>query len=279
MFARKIRPVFIPVTQTDIQSEHEKLKAFCESYKHRNLVSVLGHGRLKLFSTEQQLPFYYVDMEICAENLSHYISDRYSCEHDCGISNREIWSILQQIASGTKYLHSKDILGAHLKPENSTCTTYIKAVVTILVVRSAHARDIWKITDYCASNTLMILSDQPQYNAPEDILRGDRDFPEDKHGIGSWSLACILYELNTGRPAFPDLSSLMNHYYKSDAPPQVSKQSNQRLSVTPRALKEEEKTTFIDDVEVRSWPCRCRHVPYWREEHCRHFRKSNFPDQ
>ena len=121
-------------------------------------------------------------------------------------------------------------------------TPYVWVVLMIIVVRSNSARDIWKITDYCASNTLIILSDQPQYNAPEDILRGNSEFPEDKHGVGSWSLCCILYELNTGQPAFPDLSSLMDYYYKSDQPPQISEESNGRLSVTPRTMKEEEKT-------------------------------------
>jgi serine/threonine protein kinase len=88
----------------------------------------------------------------------------------------------------------------------------------------------------------MILSDQPQYNAPEDVLRVNTDVPEDKHGRGSWSLACILYELNTGQPAFPNLLSLTEYYYKSNPPPQITEESNGRLSVTPRTLKEEEKT-------------------------------------
>jgi serine/threonine protein kinase len=121
-------------------------------------------------------------------------------------------------------------------------TPYFWVVLMVIVVRSNSARDIWKITDYCASNTLIILSDQPQYNAPEDILRGNAELPEDKHGVGSWSVACILYELNTGQPAFPDLSSLMDYYYKSDPAPQISEQSNGRLSATPRTLEEEEKT-------------------------------------
>ena len=42
-----------------------------------------------MFSTEQQLPFYYIDMEMGAESLSHYIADRYSGGNDDGISNRE----------------------------------------------------------------------------------------------------------------------------------------------------------------------------------------------
>jgi serine/threonine protein kinase len=88
----------------------------------------------------------------------------------------------------------------------------------------------------------MILFDQPQYNALDDILQSNSDFPKDKHRVGSWSLACILYELNTGQPAFPNLLSLTDYYYKSDPPPQISEQSNGRLSVNPRTLREEEKT-------------------------------------
>lgn len=111
------------MTQADIQSEHEKLNAFCMQRTHKNLVSVFRDGCLKMFSTEQQLPFYYIDMELGEESLSQYIANRYnSGGSDDGISNREVWSIVQQIASGTKYLHSKDIFDAYLKPDNSIYT-------------------------------------------------------------------------------------------------------------------------------------------------------------
>jgi serine/threonine protein kinase len=88
----------------------------------------------------------------------------------------------------------------------------------------------------------MILSDQPQYSAPKDVLCGNQDLPDDKHGVGSWSLACILYELNTGQPAFPNLLSLMDFNYKSEALPQISEQSNGRLSANARTLTEEEQS-------------------------------------
>jgi serine/threonine protein kinase len=113
-----------PLTQIDIQSEHEKLKAFCNQRTHKNLVSIHRHGCLKVFGTEDQLPFYYIDMELGEQSLSNYIANRYSGGTDDGISNREVWSIVQQLASGTKYLHGKDIFGACLKPDNSTYTIY-----------------------------------------------------------------------------------------------------------------------------------------------------------
>jgi serine/threonine protein kinase len=64
-------------------------------------------------------------MELGKESLSHYIAHRYSGGSDDGISNREVWSIMQQIASATKYLHSKDIFRACLKPDNSTYPMYV----------------------------------------------------------------------------------------------------------------------------------------------------------
>lgn len=112
----------MPATNAGLQKEHEELKKFCESQTHRNLVPILAHGCLKLFESEQQLPLYYIDMELCDQDLSHHIDERYNSEEiDVhGISKLEVWSIMQQLASATKFLQSKEIFIADIKPKNST---------------------------------------------------------------------------------------------------------------------------------------------------------------
>jgi serine/threonine protein kinase len=62
-------------------------------------------------------------MELFDENLPDHVFECYSEQRpvcDRGISNRELWSVVQQVASGVKYLHDQGIFHSHIKPENST---------------------------------------------------------------------------------------------------------------------------------------------------------------
>jgi serine/threonine protein kinase len=83
----------------------------------------------------------------------------------------------------------------------------------------------------------------PQYNCPITVLKSERDVEDsDKGRIGSWSLGCILYLLNTGKPAFPNLSSLMDYNYSGLPAPQLLGHENPKLMNFPtRELADEEK--------------------------------------
>lgn len=72
---------------------------------------------------------YYIDMELCALNLEEFIrggvrnafgSSRYL---DLGYNNEELecftlHSVMDHIASGLKFIHSRDKMHRDLKPRN-----------------------------------------------------------------------------------------------------------------------------------------------------------------
>src|SRR5438045_1061283 len=97
-------------------------------------------------------------------------------------------------------------------------------MLTAQVVRSSADRHVWKITDFTSSRTLLPIGPglgAPQYYPPEIVL-SERELPEYRSRSGSWSLGCIMYELTTGKRAFPDFSSLMNYHYSQNLSPRVS---------------------------------------------------------
>ena len=119
VFARKIKPLFGPLAPRDIKFEEGRLKTFCKLPNHRNMVKVLGHGLLRLHPANEDLPFYTIDTELCGLNLRDYIN-QYLKPPNGGGSLPEIWSITQQIASGTEYLCQHGIFQYHLRPESGT---------------------------------------------------------------------------------------------------------------------------------------------------------------
>jgi serine/threonine protein kinase len=94
----------------DIQNEARATKKLCGSSPHINIVHVLGQGILPLS------PFYYIDMELCDQNLETYIYNR----RDPQLSGEEleIWDIMRQIANGVKFIHNHGEIHRDLKPSN-----------------------------------------------------------------------------------------------------------------------------------------------------------------
>ena len=79
---------------------------------------MLGYGRLVDNS-------YYIDMELCRWNLDEYIRDQSSEKRPTSVRNlirslkdKQIWSIMKQIASGVNHIHSHNQVHRDLKPAN-----------------------------------------------------------------------------------------------------------------------------------------------------------------
>jgi len=93
-----------------------------------------------------------------------------------------------QIASGLKYLHSKDVVHCDLKPAN-------------ILYRKSHKRETVKISDFNSAQVGKICDTAgctSWYMAPESIISAMYDKCSD-----IWSLACILFEMLTGHVLFP----------------------------------------------------------------------------
>ena len=106
-----------------------------------------------------------------------------------------------------------------------------------IVVRSLERPgNVWKLTNFSNSRGLLIVEDlestgTPQYNPAEIIFSrpasGSPTFDR-VHGA-SWSVGCILYELCSGKRAFPDLYSLWSYWQGDCVLPSLTVDSNPQL--------------------------------------------------
>ena len=88
---------------------------------------MLGHG-----SESSPIASFYIDMELCLQNLEDYIYGKRPTptkahaslensgdEGDKVVNTRNIWIILDQIARGVDFIHSRQCVHRDLKPQNS----------------------------------------------------------------------------------------------------------------------------------------------------------------
>jgi serine/threonine protein kinase len=123
-FARKL--LHIPwLTRGVVEKEVEAIRKICGQGRPTNIVAVLKHGEL------QDGLLYFIDMELCALNLSEYIyrqnpvaaseSMPYFIKNaPPPLKSQQIWNIMRQIASGLTYIHDVRLGHRDLKPANGT---------------------------------------------------------------------------------------------------------------------------------------------------------------
>lgn len=92
------------------------------SKRHSNIVRIVAHGDVNNF------PYYYIDMELCDLDLSHYIANRKSESRKCPISSKELspkdimnhsFDILKDVTRGVAFIHAQQIVHRDIKPQNS----------------------------------------------------------------------------------------------------------------------------------------------------------------
>lgn len=104
------------------------------------------------------------------------------------------------------------------------------------VVRTEQEPGVWKITNFHRPFGLIYTGKaQTHYGPPEIILY--ESIRDNKEKIDSWSLGCILYELNTGTRAFSDLLSVMKVYFGQEPIPQVKPSSNPKNGPKAKELE------------------------------------------
>src|SRR5271169_4827862 len=82
---------------------------------HKNVITVMKHGWLSS-SDDSISSLYYIDMELCDENLDRYMK---RARVSVGLGQLEIWDIMLQITNGVAFIHGLDEVHRDLKPKNS----------------------------------------------------------------------------------------------------------------------------------------------------------------
>jgi serine/threonine protein kinase len=105
-----------------VENEVRAITKLCGKAAHSNIVEVFRLGELI------DVPFYFIDMELCQMNLANYIYrdsnslptfvPRFVKDASASAKALQIWNIVRQIASGVAYIHSYNEIHRDLKPQN-----------------------------------------------------------------------------------------------------------------------------------------------------------------
>jgi serine/threonine protein kinase len=170
---------------------------------------------------------YCILMELCETNLATHIHKRY-VEDKSHFSEAEIWAIICNIMEGIQRCHDLNFTHRDLKPQNSK--NFLRILLTTVLYSSKS--QTWKLSDFGiaaklpasiptmavsglpsppltptghllaipppGSNISLTKRGSPGYVAPELLFSGICSRKGD-----IWSVGCILYELASGKMAFP----------------------------------------------------------------------------
>ncbi|WAR19725.1 Y9955-like protein [Mya arenaria] len=147
------------------------------------------------------------DICIVMEYMSMTLYDALHLRHDIDFNNKERLQIIQQMCEGMKYLHSKDMPHADLKPKN-VLLNYKKGKECVAKLSDFGLRQV-KInvdtTSSAAGAKITHKSAIPRYSAPE-VLSGEILKIPDMMKADIWSLALLLHEVLYDEEPYFDMS-------------------------------------------------------------------------
>jgi serine/threonine protein kinase len=93
-----------------VENEIRAIRRLCEPSRNQNIVTVLRHGEVR------DAAFYYIDMELCDENLEEYM--RRHTSSGAAMTKLQICVIMRQIANGVAFIHENRLVHRDIKPRN-----------------------------------------------------------------------------------------------------------------------------------------------------------------
>lgn len=128
--------------------------------------------------------------------------DRYIARHPQGVRFKEAWPIIEGCSRALAYAHEQDVIHADFKPGNVFVSGQKRVkVLDFGIARAMHAHSVDGQGTRFDAGSLGGLT--PAYASPEMFL-GDNPDPRDD----VYALACVSYELLTGRHPFNGLSAV-----------------------------------------------------------------------
>lgn len=95
-----------------VENEIRAATKLCNG-SHKHIITILRHGEFS------DLPYVFIDMELCFCSLDEYNKSHWILAHFDGCSNESrIWDIMMQIACGLKFVHEMKEIHRDLKPRN-----------------------------------------------------------------------------------------------------------------------------------------------------------------
>lgn len=128
--------------------------------------------------------------------------DRYIARHPQGIRFKEAWPIIEGCSRALAYAHEQDVIHADFKPGNVFVVGERRVkVLDFGIARAMHVHGVEGQGTRFDAGSLGGLT--PAYASPEMFL-GDQPDPRDD----VYALACVSYELLTGRHPFNGVSAV-----------------------------------------------------------------------
>jgi serine/threonine protein kinase len=128
--------------------------------------------------------------------------DRYIARHPQGIRFKDAWPIIEGCSRALAYAHEQDVIHADFKPGNVFVVGERRVkVLDFGIARAMHVHSVDGQGTRFDAGSLGGLT--PAYASPEMFL-GDQPDPRDD----VYALACVAYELLTGRHPFNGLSAV-----------------------------------------------------------------------
>jgi len=197
------RKVAIKILNADPTSETGELRFIREirtvaSLQHPNILPLHDSGHVEAL-------LYYVMPFVDGETLRDRIDRERQMPFDAACS------IVREAADALAYAHAQGIIHRDIKPENILLSAGHPVIADFGLARAIDLAGVRQLT-----NTGMGSPGTPAYMSPEQLL-GDREI-DGRSDL--YSLACVFYEMLTGKPPFGGKEGFVKRF--TEPPPNAS---------------------------------------------------------
>jgi tetratricopeptide (TPR) repeat protein len=197
------RKVAIKILNADPTSETGELRFIREirtvaSLQHPNILPLHDSGHVEAL-------LYYVMPFVEGETLRDRIDRERQMSFDAACT------IVREAADALAYAHAQGIIHRDIKPENILLSAGHPIIADFGLARAIDLGGVRQLT-----NTGMGSPGTPAYMSPEQLL-GDREI-DGRSDL--YSLACVLYEMLTGKPPFAGKEGFVKRF--TEPPPNPS---------------------------------------------------------